>query len=150
MKKIILPLVLLISFMLLFIGCPPAEEEGPTDEEQGIFSDIEQFAYPLPSIVGIGDTVDVHITGEQTGTSGFRVWISDGWDANSNFETYNTQGVLDYDTPTLTVTKDAQDRVLIKGPSPGTNIDSLEIDTITVDINGGGAVSIDLADVILY
>lgn len=97
---------------------------------------LEFFQFPLAEPLNSGDSIDVTIKGKNNGSTGFRVWLTDGQQttlANIYSDAIGEKlPAGDFDiTFTLTATG-AVENLFIKGPAYGTNIDNIDVSSITI------------------
>lgn len=97
---------------------------------------LEFFQFPLAEPLNSGDSIDVTIKGKNNGSTGFRVWLTDGQQTTlANIYTDAVGEKLpagDFEiTFTLTATG-AVENLFIKGPVYGTNIDNIDVSSITI------------------
>ncbi len=111
-------------------GRPTYDESTKTIHAQN----VEQFIVKLPEQINTGETVKFTIKGKNNGTVGFRVWLSD-----TNFSALSEQpkstdygvGSGEFTMEIELTSTGAATHILIKGPAYGTNMDDLEISSIT-------------------
>ncbi|HKO50457.1 MAG TPA: hypothetical protein VJV79_22195, partial [Polyangiaceae bacterium] len=98
----------------------------------------EIIQFPLPHPLIVGQSVVVHVTGTNQGTTGFRSWLVDIMQGtSSNLEVFTASTVppgsftLDY---TLTVNSGTPSFLFFKAPSSGGIIENVTFTTITVTL----------------
>ena len=147
MKKMSVMMMVLAGALLL-ASCASSKvvaKEQPADILK--VNNCTTVAYKLPVAVDSGAVVKVTITGTNTGDTGFRSWlIDDSQTTNSNQFTASTftsfkdlggtmvKGKFSF-TYELTASASATN-LFLKAPSWNAKINGVEIDSITVTING--------------
>lgn len=99
------------------------------------FTDIEQISYKLPEGTEIikGEIYEVHVTGSCVGN--FRTWFANNAETGSTPAFADALGVTDGDFDVvfkLDMTIAAVNCIIFKGPAYGTNLNELNIKTISV------------------
>lgn len=131
-------------------GAPALIE--PSIEDSSLFiTDTLSFAFRLPVTLAAGEAVQVHMTGTNNGSTGFRVYLVDGGSTQmSSITSYSytnlSSGAFELNF-SLEATGAAQ-KLYFKGPTYSTNIDSLEVASLSVTINAETKTYIPAVDVL--
>lgn len=123
------------------------ESEGrPVYMEQTkslVAKNVAQFIVKLPREVNTGETVRVVLKGKNNGTAGFRFWLSDtAFSALSEIIKSADLGVGagDFTVEAKLTSTGAATEFLLKGPSYGTNLDDIEITSLSVEYSGESVI----------
>ena len=150
--------VMILAAAIALAGCANNSSDSPdetddtddTDDTTGTaltVTDSPYVSWALPSTVASGTTVSVELKGTNNGTAGFRCWlIDDAQTTNSNqytgslFNSFTdlggTMGSGQFSfTYELTATAPATN-LFLKAPSWDSKIQGIEIDAVSVTING--------------
>lgn len=111
-------------------GRPTYDESTKTIHAQN----VAQFIIKLPEQINTGETAKFIIKGKNNGTVGFRVWLSDtGFSQLSPIlkSADYSVGTGEFTMEVELTSTGAATHILFKGPAYGTNMDDLEISSIT-------------------
>jgi|WetSurMetagenome_2_1015567.scaffolds.fasta_scaffold356430_1 hypothetical protein len=150
MKKFTIAGVILAGALLLGSCATSKTAESGAEPDTSLkigSAGCTTVAYKLPSVVESGTVVKVDISGKNTGKTGFRSWlIDDNQTTNSNqyttslFNSFKDLGGTMGSGPfsfsyELTSTAPSTN-LFLKAPSWNTKIQEIEIDAVSVTING--------------